>query len=217
MRRLYAFNNRNPALPIQTYEDDIEDVTVIRSNNNVVRRTTNNIVERNTDVNYVETDNVYLNETGRCPYIRFPWWLWLLLALGLLSLLGLALGLGLGLGLKKPSVNSRCSGSNCPSNSQCINNRCECNSGYFYDYSISACDAYLQVGMTCTTSNTNQQCITNAYCASNGYCICDTNYFLDQVSFLKFFVKIKICIVYLIISIEYRCMYSTFSSVYSMC
>jgi hypothetical protein len=183
MRRLYAFTNRNPALPIQNYEDDVEDVRVIRNENRtIVRKTTNNIIERsNLDVNYVETDNVYLNETGRCPYCRFPWWLWLLLALGLLSLLGLTLGLGLGLGLRKPSVNSRCTGNNCPSNSQCINNRCECNSGYFYDYSKSVCSAYLYVGMTCTTSNTNQQCITNAYCASNGYCICDTNYFLDRV------------------------------------
>lgn len=196
MRRLYAFTNRNPALPVQTYDDDVENVRIVRSTNNnvvqnenkvIVRKTTSNIVEsHNTDVNYVETDNVYLNETGRCPYVRCPWWLWLLLALGLLSLLGLALGLGLGLGLRDRtvSVNSRCSGSNCPANSQCINNRCECNSGYFYDYSISACDAYLHVGMTCTTSNTNQQCITNAHCASNGYCICDTDYFLDQVDSL---------------------------------
>jgi hypothetical protein len=191
MRRLYGFTNRNPPLPVQTYDDDIEDVRVIRSGNNTIRNenktiirrtTTNNVIEnRSTDVNYVETDNVYLNESGRCPYVRFPWWLWLLLALGLLSLIGLALGLGLGLGLQKSSVNSRCTGNNCPTNSQCINNRCECNSGYFYDYSLSACAAYLHVGMTCTTSNTNQQCVTNANCASNGYCICNTGYFLDQV------------------------------------
>lgn len=198
MRRLYAFNNRNPSLPAEAYDDDVEKVTIIRKTNTIdnairndnktiVRKTTNNVIQRNTtDVNYVEQDNVYLNEKGRCPYVRFPWWLWLLLALGLLSLLGLALGLGLGLGLRKSSVNSRCSGTNCPSNSQCINNRCECNSGYYYDYSLSACSAYLQVGMTCSTSNTNQQCITNANCASNGYCVCDTNYFLDQVSYLIF-------------------------------
>ena len=195
MRRLYAFNNRNPSLPIQTYEDDVEDVTVIRTNNirndnkTIVRKTTNNVIDqRHSTVNHVETDNVYLNETSRCPYIRFPWWLWLLLALGLLTLLGLTLGLGLGLGLNKSSVNSRCSGNTCPSNSQCINNRCECNSGYFYDYSISACTAYLHVGMTCSTSNTNQQCITNAYCATNGYCVCDTNYFLDSVRKKKFLI-----------------------------
>lgn len=188
MRRLYAFSNRNPALPIQTYDNDIDDVTVARNNvvsnqnKTIIRRTTNTIVdERNTNVNYVETDNVYLNEKGRCPYIRCPWWLWLLLALGLLTLLGLALGLGLGLGLQKSSVNSRCSGTSCPANSQCINNRCQCNSGYFYDYSISSCSALRHVGMTCTTSNTNQQCVTNAYCASNGYCICNTGYFLDEV------------------------------------
>lgn len=177
MNRLYALSNRNPALPIQTYDD--------HENKTLVRRTTNNVIDnRNNNIHYIETENVYLNETGRCPYFRFPWWVWLLLALGLLTLLGLTLGLGLGLGLQKPSVNSRCSGNNCPANSQCINNRCECNSGYFYDYSASACTAYLHVGMICSTSITSQQCISNAYCASNGYCICDTNYFLDQVSYL---------------------------------
>jgi hypothetical protein len=191
MRRLYAFTNRNPALPVQSY-DNIDNV--VRNDNKVIiRRTTNNIIDnRTTDVNYVETDNVYLNETGRCPYVRFPWWLWLLLALGLLTLLGLALGLGLGLGLRKSSINSSCSGNTCPSNSQCISNLCQCNSGYFYDSSLSACSAYLHVGMNCTTSNTNQQCVTNAYCASNGYCICDTGYFLDQVREKKIFFKTKI-------------------------
>jgi hypothetical protein len=191
MRRLYAFNNRNPSLPIEAYDDDVEEVRIVRKTNvvrnndnkTIVQKTNNNLIQqRSTDVNYSETDNVYLNETGRCPYVRFPWWLWLLLGLGLLGLIGLALGLGLGLGLNKSSVNSRCSGSTCPSNSQCINNRCECNSGYFYDYSLSACSAYRHVGMTCSTSVTTTQCITNAYCASNGYCICNTNYFLDSVS-----------------------------------
>jgi hypothetical protein len=194
MRRLYAFNNRNPSLPIEAYDDDVEEVRIIRKTKSVVgnddktivRQTTNNVIqEGNTNVNYNETDNVYLNESSRCPYVRFPWWLWLLLGLGLLTLLGLALGLGLGLGLNKSSVSSRCGSSTCPANSQCINNVCECNSGYFYDYSISACSANLHVGMTCTSSSATEKCITNAYCASNGYCICDTNYFLDSVSFKK--------------------------------
>ena len=129
MRQLYAFTNRNPSLPVQSY-DDINDVRVVRNGNNVVgnkkkvivRRRVNNVANNRTITNadYVETDNVYLNEAGRCPYCRFPWWVWLLLALGLLSLLGLALGLGLGLGLR--TRTSSCG--NCPANSQCISNLC---------------------------------------------------------------------------------------------
>jgi hypothetical protein len=194
MRRLYALSNRNAPLSVQNYAQDTDKVsiirraqpmsnTVIQDNSKTVVRTTNNTVVENydTDLRYVETNHVYLNETARCPYIRFPWWVWLLLALGLLALLGLALGLGLGLGLRNSSGTVRCAGTTCKANSQCINNRCECNSGYYYDYTISTCSAYRHVGMTCSTSNTNQQCVVNAYCASNGYCICNTGYFLDQV------------------------------------
>ena len=193
MRRLYAFTNRNPPLPVQAYEDDRENVRIIRreqttndnvvrnENRTIVRKTTNQVENYDTDVRYVQSENVYLNESARCPYVRFPWWLWLLLGLGLLTLLALGLGLGLGLGLKKPTANSRCSGNNCPANSQCINNRCECNSGYFYDYTLSKCSAYRHVGMTCSTSYTSQQCVANANCASNGYCVCNSGYFLDQV------------------------------------
>jgi hypothetical protein len=192
MRRLYALNNRNPRLTIENLDDDVERVRIIRKEENtsdskiVVRRTTNNVVETSdTDVRYVETDNVYLNETSRCPYIRCPWWLWLLLALGLLALIGLALGLGLGLGLSSSSANSRCSGTTCPANSQCINNRCECNTDYFYDYTRSICSALLHVGMRCSISTVTQRCVDNANCGANGYCICNTGYFLDQVSVLS--------------------------------
>lgn len=153
-------------------------------NTTVIRRTTTNNVIKNND--YVtRTDRVFLNDMCSCPNLRFPWWIWLLLGLGLLTLLALALGLGLGLGLRKASVNGRCRGGDCPSNAQCINSRCECYSNYFYDYTTSSCSVYRHVGMTCTTSNANQQCITNAYCASNGYCICSTGYFLDQVIILS--------------------------------
>ena len=196
MRRLYAFQNRNPPLS-NPVPSNVEDVRVIRTrktyvndvspsnDKTIVRKTTtNNVIENyDNDVSYTDTNNVYLNETGRCPYLRFPWWVWLLLGLGLLTLLGLTLGLGLGLGLRSSSINSRCRGGDCPANSQCINNRCECNSGYFYDYTTSTCSAYRHVGMTCTTSNTDQQCVSNAHCASNGYCVCDTDYFLDQVKY----------------------------------
>lgn len=193
MRRLYAFTNRNPPLPVQTFDDDRENVRIIRTekatndnvvrneNRTIIRRTTNQVENYDTNVRYVETDNVYLNESARCPYVRFPWWLWLLLGLGLLALLALGLGLGLGLGLQTPTANSRCTRNNCPSNSQCINKRCECNTGYFYDYTISTCSAYRHVGMTCSTSYTSQQCIADASCASNGYCVCNSGYFLDQV------------------------------------
>ena len=185
MRRLYAFTNRNQPLPVQTYDDRIDDVRVIRNENRtVVRKSTNNVVENySSDVKYVETDNVYLNETARCPYCRFPWWVWLLFALGLLALLGLTLGLGLGLGLQRPSTSTvvRCGSATCPANSACVNNRCECNTGYFYDYTVSSCATLRHVGMTCTTGSPNTQCIANANCASNGYCICNSGYFLDQV------------------------------------
>ena len=189
MRRLYAFTNRNQPLPVQTYDDHIDDVRVVRNENRtIVRKSTNNVVENNysTNVKYVETDNVYLNETARCPYCRFPWWVWLLFALGLLALLGLTLGLGLGLGLQKSSTSTstvvRCGSTTCPPNSACVNNRCECNTGYFYDYTVSSCATLRHVGMTCTTGSPNTQCIANANCASNGYCICNSGYFLDQVS-----------------------------------
>ena len=174
MRRLYGFPNRNLLLPIQTKHTNIEHSRILPDEKKT-------ITDESTIKN-IDTDNVYLNETGRCPYFRLPWWLWLLLTLGLLGLLGLALGLGLGLGLRTPSVNSRCTSNNCPVNSQCINNRCECNSGYYYDFPTAICTALRHVGMTCLTSNTNQQCITNANCASNGYCVCNNNYFLDHVS-----------------------------------
>ncbi|CAF5108294.1 unnamed protein product, partial [Rotaria sp. Silwood1] len=53
MRRLYALSNRNPPLPIPTYDDDIDDVRIIQSRNNnvirnenktIVRKTTNNVI-----------------------------------------------------------------------------------------------------------------------------------------------------------------------------